>query len=204
MRFSGVFRPKTPQIDMTPMVDMAFLLVTFFLLATTFKTGEVVWVQMPRSVAGLNLPMTDLLTISVDKKGQAYLSMTSPQARRAWLQKHAQVNQITYTEEEYKAFELMSGFGVPMSQLRSLLQTPAEERKRFKQNGIPIKGDKNELADWVILARVTIPRLRIAIKADANTPFRQVEDVINTLTDINVLRFTLITQPKKLEDNAGY
>lgn len=172
MRFSGILRPKTPQIDMTPMVDMAFLLVTFFLLATTFKTGEVVGVQMPRSVAGLNLPMTDLLTISVDKKGQAYLSMTSPQARRAWLQKHAQVNQINYTEEEYKTFELIPGFGVPMSQLRTLLQTPAEERKRFKQNGIPIKGDKNELADWVILARVTIPRLRIAIKADANTPFQ--------------------------------
>lgn len=205
MRLSALSRPKTPQIDMTPMVDMAFLLVTFFLLATTFKTGEIVWVQMPRSVAGLNLPMTDLLTIFVDKDGRAYLSLTSPQARRAWLQRHAQVNQIQYTEDEYRAFEMMSGFGVPSTQLRALLQTPAEERKRFKQTGIPTKvGDKNELADWIILARVTIPRLRVAIKADATTPYKKVEDVIKTLTDINVLRFTLITQPKKLNDDAGY
>ncbi len=205
MRLSALSRPKTPQIDMTPMVDMAFLLVTFFLLATTFKTGEIVWVQMPRSVAGLNLPMTDLLTIFVDKDGRAYLSLTSPQARRAWLQRHAQVNQIQYTEDEYRAFETMSGFGVPSTQLRALLQTPAEERKRFKQTGIPTKvGDKNELADWIILARVTVPRLRVAIKADATTPYKKVEDVIKTLTDINVLRFTLITQPKKLNDDAGY
>ncbi len=201
---SALSRPKTPQIDMTPMVDMAFLLVTFFLLATTFKTGEVVWVQMPRSVAGLNLPMTELLTISVDKEGRAYLSMTSPQSRRAWLQQHAQVNQISYTEEEYKAFELMSGFGVPMDQLRSLLQTPAEQRKRFKQSGIPIKGDRNELADWLLLARVTIPRIRIAIKADAQTPYKKVEEVVSTLIDLNILRFTVITQPKRMDDNAGY
>lgn len=187
------------------MVDMAFLLVTFFLLATTFKTGEVVWVQIPRSVAGLNLPMTDLLTISVNKDGQAYLSLTSPATRRAWLQKHAQVNQIQYTEEEYRAFEAMSGFGVPTAQLRQLLQMPSEERKRFKQAGIPMKaGNKNELADWIILARVVIPRLRIAIKADATTPYKKVEDVIKTLTDINVLRFTLITQPKGLDDDARY
>ncbi|MCS7037444.1 MAG: biopolymer transporter ExbD [Saprospiraceae bacterium] len=205
MRSSALSRPKTPQIDMTPMVDMAFLLVTFFLLATTFKTGEIVWVQMPRSVAGLNLPMTDLLTVFVDKDGRAYLSLTSPPARRAWLQRHAQVNQVQYTEEEYRAFEMMSGFGVPSTQLRELLQKSPEERKRFVQTGIPAKvGDKNELADWIILARATIPRLRIAIKADATTPYKKVEDVIKTLTDINVLRFTLITQPKKLDDDAGY
>ncbi len=204
MRFNAVSRPKTPQIDMTPMVDMAFLLVTFFLLATTFKTGEVVGVQMPRSVAGLNLPMTDLLTISVDREGRAYLSMATPQARRAWLQRHGQVNQVAYTEEEYRAFEMLSGFGVPMTQLRALLQTPPEQRKRLRQPGIPIKGDKNELADWVVLARVTIPRLRVAVKADAYTPYKKVEDVINTLTDLNVLRFTLITQPKKMSDDAGY
>lgn len=204
MRWSALSRSKTPQIDMTPMVDMAFLLVTFFLLATTFKTGEIVWVQMPRSVAGLNLPMTDLLTIYVDKDGRAYMSLTSPQARRAWLHEYGRISQVAYTEEEYRAFETMSGFGVSSAQLRNLLQTPAEERKRFKQNGIPIKGDKNELAEWIILARVAIPRLRVAIKADANTPYQKVEDVIKTLTDINVLRFTLITQPKKLNDDAGY
>lgn len=201
MKSNTLSRPKTPQVDMTPMVDMAFLLVTFFLLATTFKTGEVASVQVPRSVAGLNLPMTDLLTILVDDDGQVFLSLTSPQARRAWLHEHDRMNSIGYTEDEYHAFELMSGFGMPMADLRQLLNTPPEARKRFRQTGIPVKGDRNELAEWVILARATIPRLRVAIKADANTPYKQVEDVVNTLTSINVLRFNLITQSKKISDD---
>ncbi len=204
MRFSTLSHPRTPSIDMTPMVDMAFFLVTFFLLATTFKTGEVVSVQMPRSVAGLNLPMTDLLTISIDREGRTYLSMATPQARRAWLQQHGQVHQIAYTEAEYRAFEALSGFGVPSSQLRALLQTPPEQRKHFPQPGIPTVGEKNELADWIVLARVTIPRLRIAVKADAHAPYKKVEKAINTLTELNVLRFTLITQPNKMTDDAGY
>lgn len=185
---------------MTPMVDMAFLLVTFFLLATTFKTGEPATVQVPKSVAGLNLPMTDLLTILVDHDGKVFLSLTSQQARRAWLHQQDLMNEVGYTEDEYHAFELMSGFGMPMADMRKLLSTPPEARKQLQQAGIPLQGDKNELAEWVILARVTIPRLRVAVKADAETPYKMVEDVVNTLTEINVLRFNLITQSKKIDD----
>jgi len=200
MRSNASSRPKSPQVDMTPMVDMAFLLVTFFLLATTFKTGEPATVQVPKSVAGLNLPMTDLLTILVDDDGRVFLSLTSPQARRAWLHQQDLMNEVGYTEEEYHAFELMSGFGMPMADMRKLLSTPPEARKRVQQAGIPLQGNKNELAEWVVLARVTIPRLRVAVKADAETPYKMVEDVVNTLTEINVLRFNLITQSKKIDD----
>ncbi|MBX2892202.1 MAG: biopolymer transporter ExbD [Saprospiraceae bacterium] len=200
MQHTSISRPKSPQIDMTPMVDMAFLLVTFFLLATTFKTPEPTSVQTPQSVAGLNLPMTDLLTILVEDDGKVFLSLTSQQARREWLRQHAQLNQIAYTEEEYRAFELSSGFGVPAASLRPFLAMPPEARKKIKQPGIPVKGAKNELAEWIILARVAIPRLRIAIKADRKTPYHKVDDVVNTLTEINVLRFNLITQPKKKDD----
>jgi len=187
-------------MDMTPMVDMAFLLVTFFLLATTFKTGEPTSVEVPKSVAGLNLPMTDLLTILVDREGKVFLSLTSQQARREWLHQYAMLNQTEYTEDEYHAFELISGFGIPMTNLRSYLSTKPEARKKIKQTGIPVKGERNELAEWILLARVTTPRLRVAIKADKDTPYNLVEDVVSTLTEINVLRFNLITQSKKTDD----
>lgn len=185
---------------MTPMVDMAFLLVTFFLLATTFKVSEPAMVQIPRSVAGLNLPMTELLTILVDDEGKVFLSMSGQQERREWLQKYAAHHQLDFTEEECKAFALSSGFGVPASELKALLATPAEARRKFRQNGVPVSGERNELAEWVIMARVVSPRLRVAVKADRDTPYRLVEDVINTLTSINVLRFNLITQSKKKDE----
>ncbi|MFN4079752.1 MAG: ExbD/TolR family protein [Saprospiraceae bacterium] len=193
-------RPKSPQVDMTPMVDMAFLLVTFFLLATTFKVAEPAAVQIPRSVAGLNLPMTELLTILVDEEGKVFLSMSGQQERSEWLQKYAAHYQLDFTEEEYKAFALSSGFGVPASELKALLALPPEERHKMKQSGIPINKDRNELAEWVIMARVVSPRLRVAVKADRDTPYKLVNDVINTLTGINVLRFNLITQSKKKDE----
>lgn len=200
MRENTTSRPRTPQVDMTPMVDMAFLLVTFFLLASTFKTAEPALVQIPRSVAGLNLPMTELLTILVDDEGKVFLNMSGQQERREWLEKYAQHYQMDFTEEEYKSFSVSSGFGVPAAELKKHLATPPEERRKLQQTGIPVAGERNELAEWIIMARVVSPRLRVAVKADRETPYRLVEDVINTLTEINVLRFNLITQSKKKDE----
>jgi biopolymer transport protein ExbD len=68
-----------------------------------------------------------------------------------------------------------------------------EERNKVFQPGIPADSAHNELSDWVVFARMTNPRVRVAIKGDRDTNYEVVEDVVNTLIDRRVLRFNLIT-----------
>ena len=61
------------------------------------------------------------------------------------------------------------------------------------QPGIPADSVNNELADWIVFARMSNPKVRIAVKGDRDTSYKTVEQVVNTLIDRKVLRFNLIT-----------
>jgi biopolymer transport protein ExbD len=53
--------------------------------------------------------------------------------------------------------------------------------------------DKNALADLMIKARVANPKLRTVVRSDKETPFGQIEDVINLLQKVKITRFSLVT-----------
>jgi biopolymer transport protein ExbD len=82
---------------------------------------------------------------------------------------------------------------VPVRQLPSFLDLEPEERKQVVQPGIPSDSVNNELADWVMSARMSNMKLRIAVKGDRGTDYKVVKQVVNTLIDKKVLRFNLIT-----------
>jgi len=65
------------RIDMTPMVDVAFLLLTFFMLTTQFKPVEEVEVMLPESNSQDKLPESNVMNITVDKKGRLFLGFDS-------------------------------------------------------------------------------------------------------------------------------
>jgi len=77
--------------------------------------------------------------------------------------------------------------------------TPTE-REKYKPEGIPVDSTKNELKDWIVAARLSNPKLRFAIKADKNTPYPAIEQVINTLRDKKVNRFALITSQETISE----
>jgi biopolymer transport protein ExbD len=56
------------------------------------------------------------------------------------------------------------------------------------------------LADWLVMARAVMPQARIAIKSDRETPYKHIEQVVNTLTANQVLRFNLLTDVRRLDD----
>jgi len=56
---------------------------------------------------------------------------------------------------------------------------------------------KNELADWILQARLLNRQLRIAIKGDGDADYPVVKQVVNTLIDKRVNRFNLITNMEK-------
>jgi biopolymer transport protein ExbD len=182
-----------PSLDMTPMVDLAFLLVTFFMLTTKFAPEEPIAVDMPSSVSEIKLPETDILTISVAKDGAVFFNMDGKYNRYDLLAKIGEKYGIQFTEDQKKDFALLSSFGVPVGNLKDFLSMAPEERKLVRQPGIPCDSLNNELSDWIIMSRMTNPKLRVAIKGDSEANYPVVKKVITTLIDNKVNRFNLIT-----------
>jgi biopolymer transport protein ExbD len=183
----------SPSLDMTPMVDLAFLLVTFFMLTTKFAPEEPVAVDMPSSTSEIRLPDTDILTITVSKEGAVFYNMDGKYTRQTLLGKIGDKYGIQFTPEETADFALLPSFGVPIGNLKEYLDLSPDERKTVKQPGIPCDSAHNELQDWIVMSRISNPKLRIAVKGDGDAAYPVVKEVIKTLVDRKVNRFNLIT-----------
>jgi biopolymer transport protein ExbD len=184
---------KNPSLDMTPMVDLFFLLVTFFMLTASARPDEAVIVDTPSSASEIKIPDTNVITITVDKDSRVFFGVDGQQTKEALLDKMAGKYGVGFTEEEKKTFSLLSNFGVPMSQLKSLLAMESSARKEVNQPGIPIDSARNELGDWILQTRLTNPKVVIAIKGDQDAEYPTVKRVIDILQDRKVNRFNLIT-----------
>ncbi|MCG9880689.1 MAG: biopolymer transporter ExbD [Bacteroidia bacterium] len=184
---------KSTSVDMTAMTDVAFLLLTFFMLATQFKPDEPVTVNAPSSVAEVPIPDVDIMTITISEDSRVFFSMEGQQYKQELIQKMSALKQVPFTNEEIKAFSLMSSFGVPFSQLKELLAVKSEDRAKFNQTGIPCDSLNNELGDWIWQARLSNNKVRVAIKGDQNSNFPVIKQVIATLQEKKVNRFNFIT-----------
>jgi biopolymer transport protein ExbD len=184
---------KNISLDMTAMCDMAFLLLTFFMLSTKFKPQESVIVDIPSSVSEIKMPESDIMIISVEKSGAVYFGVDGQNTRIALLDKIAEKYKVTFSGSEKQEFGLTEAFGTPVRSLKSLLNVPSADRQKLEQPGIPVDSLNNELKDWVTLARLSNPKLRIAIKGDKNVNYKTVKTIIATLQSQNINKFNMIT-----------
>jgi biopolymer transport protein ExbD len=192
---------KSPSIDMTPMVDLAFLLVTFFMLTAAFRPPEPVAVDTPKSESQIPLPERDRMIITVAKDGRVFFDMDNQPNRKRMLESMGEKYGVSFTDAQKTHFAVMSGFGVPIRQLPSFLDMTPDEQQAVMQPGIPADSVNNELADWVVFARLTNPsKMRIAVKGDRDTEYKVVKRVVETLIDRKILRFNLITGLEQGED----
>ncbi len=191
---------KSTFIDMTAMSDVTVLLLTFFMLTSTFVQKEPVQVATPGSVMEIKIPEQNVLQILIDKDGKIFMSLDKQEDRVATLQKVGEQYGITFTPEEINSFRLANSFGVPIHNMKQFLSLKPEEQDRIlKDYGIPNDTINKEFQTWVRTATDDVNKdLIIAIKADQNTPYKNIKGVMKSLGDIRKLRYNLITSLKNL------
>ena len=188
---------KSTFIDMTAMSDVTVLLLTFFMLTSTFIKKEPVQVMTPASVSDIKIPETDILQILVEPSGKIFMSLDKQPDMAAVLDKMSEEYGIELTPDQEKKFVIASTFGVPMQRMSNFLNLSLEEQdKVLKSMGIPSDSTDNQFKSWMRHARVVNPDLRIAIKADADTPYSVIKNVMNSLQDLRENRYNLITALK--------
>jgi biopolymer transport protein ExbD len=194
MALSRTLRKK-PDLDMNPMVDMAFLLVSFFMMTTTFKAGLPEEVQIPASISEAKLPETAICTITISKSGKVYVGIDNKNQRKEWLRRVSAQMDYRATEIDWAAFCLIPAFGVPKRELPGFLAAHAAGEP-FEQGGIPVAEGEDELSEWLLTARLINPRLRFAVYADRDTRYPDVARVFEILRELNITRFSLVTDSK--------
>ena len=191
-------------IDMTPMSDVMTLLLTFFMLTSTFVKSEPVKVNTPGSVSETKVPENGVITIIVSPEktangtptgnGQVFMSYDNSNELGQIVD-----NMLTLTPAQKKTFVAESTFGTPLDKLPEYLTLPAAKRTtELPKMGIPldsIKGqDFTEFQQWVNAARQVNPKVRLAIKSDADSPYSTVKKVMNELQDMDESHYYMITQ----------
>ena len=191
-------------IDMTPMSDVMTLLLTFFMLTSTFVKSEPVKVNTPGSVSETKVAENGVLTIIVSPEktangtptgnGQVFMSYDNSNELGQIVD-----NMLTLTPAQKKTFVAESTFGTPLDKLPEYLTLPAAKRTtELPKMGIPldsIKGqDFTEFQQWVNAARQVNPKVRLAIKSDADSPYSTVKKVMNELQDMDESHYYMITQ----------
>ena len=190
---------KSTAIDMTAMSDVTVLLLTFFMLTSTFVQKEPVQVATPASVSEIKIPESNVLQILVDKDGKIFLGLDNQEDRVEVLKNVGELYGVTFTKEQTDKFKLMNSFGVPIAQMPQFLDMSTEKQDEILRNyGVPIDSTDNQFKAWVKEARGTKngKNLIIAIKADANTPYPKIHEVMSSLQDLRENRYNLITSLK--------
>lgn len=184
--------------DMTAMCDVAFLLLTFFILTATAKQPEALPVDTPSSTVQTKLPEKDLAMLTLGS-GKVFFGVTGKEVRVRTLELMGNKYGIAFSPEERKRFSNMESFGVPMSQLRSLIAKDASERnEKNLQSGIPKDSLDNQLKEWIYNARVATKEvanteLKVAIKGDAKQEYPEIKKVIDILQAQSINSFNLVT-----------
>ncbi|MGE5429214.1 MAG: ExbD/TolR family protein [Methylococcaceae bacterium] len=185
---------KSTTVDMTAMCDVAFLLLTFFMLTSNFVAKEPITVAVPASVSEIKIAESDIITVLIDAQGKVFVGLDAQPDRKELLKKLGEAYQIDFTDKELTEFSKIGMSGVPIHQMKGFLALPSEQRdSKEAAIGIPADSLNNEFKEWIRNAKQVNRELKIAIKADKQTPYKVVKDVMGTLQDLKENRYNLIT-----------
>ena len=197
---------KSTLIDMTAMSDVTVLLLTFFMLTSILISPEG---KVFLSVAG------DADSTYSTEKVRAELIRN---AVSEYNKTHS--NKIQLTNEQVAKFSKMNMFGVKLSYLPEFLDLPQIKQDEIISDmnndmvGIPVDDNKdlgkpNEFQIWMrAIYNSSNPNLEqaiksgegIAVKADKDTPYDVVHNVLDNLQTLKMNKFSLMTALKTEND----
>ena len=187
-------------IDMTPMSDVMTLLLCFFMLTSTFLTPEPIKVNAPNSVSEVKVPEGDVLNILVSPEGKIFLGTENKNYMKAMLETMTDAFSVQLNTTQTKHFMDDAMVGAPMDKIAAYLSLePEKMAEAIQKLGIPtdsINGKMSEFQMWVKAARDVNPDIKIAIKCDSKTSYKNVKHMMSELQDMNENRYQLITNLK--------
>jgi biopolymer transport protein ExbD len=195
-------KKKSASTDMTAMCDVAFLLLTFFILTATAKVPEALPVDTPSSTVQTKLPDSDLAIITVGKgkdgKSKVFFDIKGREIRKRTLEGMGAKFGVNFSEEDKEKFALMDDFGVPVTNLKQIIDMKSADRSKANQPGIPIDSLDNQLKEWLLISRraaidLDDKELQIAIKGDAKEDYPQIKKIMDILQDQKINTFNLVT-----------
>ncbi|MCI9844133.1 ExbD/TolR family protein [Flavobacterium pectinovorum] len=195
-------KKKSTSTDMTAMCDVAFLLLTFFILTATAKVPEALPVDTPSSTVQTKLPDSDLAIISIGKgkdgKSKVFFDLKGRELRKQTLEGMGAKLGVAFSEDDKAKFALMDDFGVPLANLKQIIDMKASDRSKANQPGIPIDSLNNQLKEWLLVSRraaidLDDKELQIAIKGDAKEDYPQIKKIMDILQDQKINTFNLVT-----------
>jgi biopolymer transport protein ExbD len=156
-------------IDMTPMVDIAFLLLIFYMTTTQFKPPEKQQVTLPMSESQYKVPISDIINITVNKVDSIFLE---------YITNYAAIRDTMIDGVLHKAGDTTTIRQYVDVDARTLNQEFIRVQSEFLRNRVnPI----------------------VIVKADKEARYGTIKKIMDTLQDININRFSLMTEIKRGE-----
>lgn len=199
---------KSTSVDMTAMCDVAFLLLSFFILTTKFKPTEALAVTTPKSVSTKTVDSKNMVLITMDKEGKAYLTVgdENKDEKEAILDLVNQWKSLNLTDAEKKSFYMAGAYiGVPFSQLKSYLQLTPDQLKNFKSPGIPVTDTaNNEMEMWIraINSAFQGKKMNLLVKGDNDAKYPTFKGVMNALKKNEIFKFSMVTDPQGVPEGT--
>lgn len=192
---------KSTLVDMTPMCDVAFLLLTFFMLTTKFKPQEPIKVVTPSAISTTLLPEKHVAMVTISPDGRVFFGLDDQNQRLKLIQAFNDSYKLGLTPEEMRNYSLSSTVGMPLKGLKQFLDIDPEQQSKFHQEGIPVDSAEQELGQWIRYTRnvsSTPKQLTFVIKADDNTKYEVVDQVLKIFKDQSIHKLHLITSLKQI------
>lgn len=190
---------KSTTIDMTAMCDVAFLLLSFFILTTKFKPSETLSVTTPNSVSSKVAPQKNVAMVTIDKDGKVYLSFSEDAPKREIIESLNTTRSLGLTEAEMTNFKKGPFIGVPIGQLKGLLDQPVDNWPKIKYDGIPVLDtNNNELKVWMraVADGFQGTRMELLVKGDNASKYPSFKGVIDAFKANDLMKFQMVTNPE--------
>lgn len=199
---------KSTSVDMTAMCDVAFLLLSFFILTTKFKPTEALAVTTPKSVSTKPVDSKNMVLITMDKEGKAYLSVgdENKEQKETILDLVSQWKSLNLTEAEKKSFYQAGAYiGVPFSSLKSYLQLTPDQLKNYKAPGIPVTDTaNNEMEVWMRAVNSAFQgeKMNLFVKGDNDAKYPTFKGIMTALKKNEIFKFSMITDPQGVPEGT--